>query len=298
MIINRPGATFTYEDVVYTIGEKVFANGESDYHGLIGHIYEIRDGEDKETENDGPDFYCSFEPPVSPSDITALEEYFSDLYGTPKTLEDITLDMVIMGPEMVTPFKHIEDDNRKLNIYMVREKWNNDGQNGSSIYLYTEFEDAKTKMTQLLIEESATGLIARWKDKEEFQVDSGSHFYKCWVSDSFCENHYHVALVMGTLYLSPKAFGMIGRAFVDESRREDFVKQIEPWEELGKITSEQHRILVNDPDIPERIHSALGKNDGYWESYWETVSEVAHTIVNEHIARNTHSVTESAEENE
>ena len=52
MIINRPGATFTYEDVVYTIGEKVFANGTSDYHGLVGHIYEIRDGEDKETEND------------------------------------------------------------------------------------------------------------------------------------------------------------------------------------------------------------------------------------------------------
>ena len=39
MIINRPGATFTYEDVVYTIGEKVFANGTSDYHGLVGHIY-------------------------------------------------------------------------------------------------------------------------------------------------------------------------------------------------------------------------------------------------------------------
>lgn len=84
MIINRPGATFTYEDVVYTIGEKVFANGTSDYHGLVGHIYEIRDGEDKETENDGPDFYCSFDAPVSPDDIKRFEQYFSDLYGTKK----------------------------------------------------------------------------------------------------------------------------------------------------------------------------------------------------------------------
>ena len=67
MIINRPGATFTYEDVVYTIGEKVFANGTSDYHGLVGHIYEIRDGEDKETENDGQDFHLTlrFLPMIS-----------------------------------------------------------------------------------------------------------------------------------------------------------------------------------------------------------------------------------------
>ena len=70
------------------------------------------------------------------------------------------------------------------------------------------------------------------------------------------------------------------------------------WEELGKITAEQHRVLVSHPDIPERIHSALGKNDGYWESYWETVSEVAHTIANEYMAQNTHSTAESADKNE
>jgi len=88
---------------------------------------------------------------------------------------------------------------------------------------------------------------------------------------------------------------MIGRAFIDESRRDDFIKQIEPWEELGKITAEQHRVLVSHPDIPERIHSALGKNDGYWESYWETVSEVAHSIVNEYMAQNAHTEVKPSE---
>lgn len=216
MIINRPGATFTYEDVVYTIGEKVFANGTSDYHGLVGHIYEIRDGEDKETENDGPDFYCSFDAPVSPDDIKRFEQYFSDLYGTKKSLEDIALDMVIMAPEMVTPMKQIEDNNRKLSVYMVREKWTDDGNRGSSFYLFTEYENAKAKMTQLISDEEKNGLIAKWENDEDFQMDSGSHFYECWVGASYAEKHYHVALVLETLYLSPKAFGMIGRAFIDE----------------------------------------------------------------------------------
>ena len=85
-----------YKRQVYTIGEKVFANGTSDYHGLVGHIYEIRDGEDKETENDGPDFYCSFDAPVSPDDIKRFEQYFSDLYGTKKSLEDIALDLSLI----------------------------------------------------------------------------------------------------------------------------------------------------------------------------------------------------------
>ena len=60
-------------------------------------------------------------------------------------------------------------------------------------------------------------------------------------------------------------------------------------------TAEQHRVLVSHPDIPERIHSALGKNDGYWESYWETVSEVAHSIVNEYMAQNAHTEVKPSE---
>ena len=45
--------------------------------------------------------------------------------------------------------------------------------------------------------------------------------------------------------------------------------------------------------IPERIHSKLGKNDGYWEHYWESVSEVGHDVVREYSLENTHSDGES-----
>ena len=80
MFMNRVGAQFQCEGVTYTIGGKVCANDASDYEGLYGTITEIRDGDDRETENDTPDIYCSFMPPVLADDIKALEGRFSQLY--------------------------------------------------------------------------------------------------------------------------------------------------------------------------------------------------------------------------
>ena len=73
MIINNPGAEFKYEGVKYIIGEPIIGTSESEYEGLFGSITEIRDGEDKDTENETPDFYCTFEPPVLPSDIKCCD---------------------------------------------------------------------------------------------------------------------------------------------------------------------------------------------------------------------------------
>ena len=57
--------------------------------------------------------------------------------------------------------------------------------------------------------------------------------------------------------------------------------------------------LINDIDAAlmsrSGIHKALGMNDGYYESYWESVSEVAHTVVNAYIDQNTHIGAESSE---
>ena len=101
MIINKDGMRYTYNGTTYTIGAAVVATEESEYQGLCGIITEIRDGSDRETENDTPDIYCCFEPPLFPKEIHELEQRFSDLYQTPKKLDEITLDMVIMAPEMV-----------------------------------------------------------------------------------------------------------------------------------------------------------------------------------------------------
>ena len=64
MTINRIGAKFHYAGITYTIGDTVIANAESEYEGLFGTITEIRDGNDQETDNDTPDIYCTFIPPL------------------------------------------------------------------------------------------------------------------------------------------------------------------------------------------------------------------------------------------
>ena len=59
MLINKPGAEFLYNGIIYRVGDVIIGSNQSEYAGLIGSILEIRDGDDKETENDTPDIYCS-----------------------------------------------------------------------------------------------------------------------------------------------------------------------------------------------------------------------------------------------
>lgn len=101
MIINRGNETFRYNGKNYHIGDRVRVLDGDDYSGLIGTIIEIRDGEDKETDNETPDVYCCFDDPETPEVIQEIEERFSRLYDELKTLEDICLDEVIMDPDFL-----------------------------------------------------------------------------------------------------------------------------------------------------------------------------------------------------
>lgn len=98
MLLRKRGMTFAYGDEIYQIGQWIAAVPESDYGGLYGIVLQIRDGEDKETENETPDIYCCFKPPSDPNIVAKLEETFSELYGCPKRLRDLSLDLVIMAP--------------------------------------------------------------------------------------------------------------------------------------------------------------------------------------------------------
>lgn len=102
-MIAKPGEIFSAGGKSFTIGGEVWANDNSRYAGLLGIVTEIRDGEDKETDNDMPDIYCCFQAPVNEDFIKELEDRFSGLHGTPKALGDIPLDSVVMAPDMLEP---------------------------------------------------------------------------------------------------------------------------------------------------------------------------------------------------
>lgn len=290
MVYNIVGQEFIYEGVTYRIGAEIVGAAESDYRGLNGYIYEIRTDDDRETENETPDIYCSFVAPSLPKDIEDIEKRFSELYQTEKKLYDITLDLVIMAPEEILVCK---SSRKTIDIYVFEEDWAANDDYGHSTGVFADYYEAKAKLNANLAEEMKNGCLADWIQDDNYQFDTDENSYEGWIDGEYSSSHYHVAVTKLTLNLPNSVYGTLGRDFIDSCRVEDFIEQIEPWEELGKLTDEQYKLLVADPTIPDRIDSALGKNDGYWESYWESVSEVAHTLVREYLSKNKHTEIES-----
>ena len=279
MILNRLGAEFEYEGVTYTIGGAVVGTAESEYEGLYGHITAIYDGEDKETENETPDIYCEFDPPVMPHEVKALEKTFSDLYDQPKTLDDIVLDMAIMAPEMIRPLDDLHTVSKKIPIYIVMEDWAVDGEHGNSCELFTDYDDARRIMLDKLREELDNGAIPQWSASGAYVEDSSKDSYKGYIEVEYLDNHYEISLLPQSLMMSTQHIQKVGGLYKAQCRTEDFVSQIEDWEEVAAMSAMQYQKLITNPAIPERIEQQLGRNDHYWEAYWESVSEVAHDLV-------------------
>lgn len=194
MFMNRIGAVFEYEGTTFTIGQPIIGTNQSEYEGLYGFITEIRDGEDKETENDTPDIYCTFELPVLPYDIDELGKLFSSLYQQPKKLEDIGLDEVIMAPEMIKGAGNPEERRIFVPIYAVIEDWTANGERGHSEELYTEPADAKYRLHTKLKKELEEGCLEHWQGKEDFCVESAKDSYEGYLDGRYDESHYAIRI--------------------------------------------------------------------------------------------------------
>lgn len=278
MIINRIGAKFHYEGITYTIGDSVMATSESEYEGLFGTITEIRDGDDKETDNDTPDIYCTFLPPFDPDEIKALENRFSCLYRQEKKLEDIILDIVIMAPEMVkvmTP----TPDTRKFTAYEIREEWVCDHDAGVSIEYALDEIQARRCLTEMIHTEKQNGVVPEWINNPNFSTEITPMYYEAWLEGEFCSNHYRASIVRHELCMSQELFEAIGNAYLDMILRRHFAEQIEDWEELEDMTEEQIAQMVAAPKVPARIRKQLEQNGYLIESYWESVSEASFALV-------------------
>jgi len=90
MLLFKTGDCLVVNNVKYWIGMAVMAQNCM-YEGLKGIITEIRTGHDIETENPGPDIYCSFQESGDIADHKGSVPYV------------IKLDGLIMAPEMLKP---------------------------------------------------------------------------------------------------------------------------------------------------------------------------------------------------
>lgn len=278
MIINRAGAQFVYEGITYTIGDKIFSNDTSDFRGLFGYIKEIRTGDDRETDNDTPDIHCYFYPPFEPEAIAELESRFSTLYRSPKKLEDIALDEVIMAPDMIQVVTSAKSTHM-ITAFHVEESWVIKGEPGMEVTPALDEMQAKQRMAELIHNESTEGCILEWRDDPQFEVEITPTFYECWLRDEYCENRYKVKITPVQICVSEELFESIGRRYVDGILRKHFAEQIEDWEELEGLTSMQIDEMIASPNVPTRIKKQLEGNGYLIESYWESLSEAAFDLV-------------------
>ena len=193
MIYNKVGETLEFEGKKYAVGENIVGAETSEYEGLFGYIKEIRTDNDKDTENDPPDIYCEFFPPVYPDEIKKVEERFSALYGERKTLNDIALDEVIMAPEMITPLSVIYGQTN-TSVFIVKEQWAVDDEYGEQTNGFLKLENAQLFMRQRLSEASVNVGIFALRG-EDYIVESYSDmFYEIYQEGFYNENHYCIGI--------------------------------------------------------------------------------------------------------
>jgi len=240
MILRKRNKPFEYDGKTYYIGEEIVALNNSEYSGLFGRIVEIRDGADKETDNKPPDIYCEFDPPLFPKDIEELEKRFSDLYKAPKKLDDITLDSVIMAPDMIKSLIE-KTDGRKITIYSLEEDWAYDDDYGHTTEIFFDYMLAKKRLCEKIKNEKEDGSVERWLDDDELIEDYGNDYYEAYLDGYYSSSHYLVDITSHSVSVNDSVVSDFANAYINNSRVEDFVSQIEQWDEVEKMMAETER---------------------------------------------------------
>lgn len=287
MVLNRLGERFEHEGTVYIIGEIVVGTSESEYEGLFGTIMEIRDGEDKETENDTPDIYCYFEPPVLPYDIQKLERSFSSSYRQPKKIEDIILDFVIMAPKMLAPLCSSQKNSEQLEVYIVHKNWVVEGEDGYSMTPFLDYSSARYKFNEELKKEQNTGCIYSWDKNDGLVVESRKDYYEAYLDDEYSWNHFKITIEKKNACLPNAVLANVGCAYTKQRRMEEFASYTAEWDDAEALSEERYRQFISDPSIPERIENRLNKCNRYWECYWDSIAGVEKELLDVYLEPNT-----------
>ena len=194
MIVNRPNQKYEHLGVTYAIGAAVMATEASEYRGLYGTITEIRDGSDRETENDTPDIYCCFEPPLFQEEIQELEQRFTELYQSPKKLDEITLDMVIMAPEMVRVISADPKECKACELYLLTTHCTTNLDSSSFTELYADYDAGRFALLQSVREEQQDGCVKDWADRDALEEEYCTDFYEAWHRDEYSEKHFTASI--------------------------------------------------------------------------------------------------------
>ena len=288
MIYKNRMDVFEYEGKKYQIGATVKANWQSVYEGLIGFIVEIRTGKDKETKNPGVDIYCDFIRPYFQKELNVFQRRYSKTYDEPFDLDTINFEGVIMAPEMLELVNERKRfyPHETIKLYLLQEEWVVGGEGGVETYAYFDFDEAKENYRIKIYEEKRNGCVKDWLGNVDFEEEISEMEYAAYIHDIYSEHHYNLWIKEYEVPLSNSAVVQLNEKLSERSFYKDFAEQVESWEEVKQLTQREYEAFINDPSIPKRI---MQKLSGYKmqedDAYTNEVSEVAHELLDEYLAR-------------
>lgn len=168
---------------------------------------------------------------------------------------------------------------KRVNVFLVMEDWAVNGEHGNDCEAFSDYDDAKRIMTNRIREELEDGSVPSWRESSIFAENSSMDFYEAYLDGEYMENHYKIMIIRQPLMMSSRYIREVGGVYKAQCQTEDFISQIEQWDEVAALSDAQYQRLITNPMIPECIERHLGRNDHYWEAYWESVSEAAHGLV-------------------
>ncbi len=287
-MIYKQGQTLEYEGRKYTVGDMVIANAGSMYEGLMGRITEIRTGEDKDTENLGPDIYCDFDKPQFPFAIQKFQEHFHVTVDETFDWDMVAFDGVIMAPEMIEFMEVKTETPTSIEMYALVEEWSVNGDCDSKLYAFFNLHEAKREMQIRAYLERQDGAVKDWLQSDEFEEEISDMDYSAYLEGWYCENHYDLSIRTIDVPLTPSALGLLNIKIEQANFYQDIYDQVVDWEDFAKLTSAEQKAFLSDPSIPERIEKRL---QGYKiketedDIYTLEISEVAATLLSEYLAR-------------
>lgn len=147
--------------------------------------------------------YCCFEPPLFQEEIRELERRFTELYQAPKKLDEITLDMVIMAPEMVRVISADPKECKACELYLLTTHCTTNLDSSSFTELYADYDAGRFALLQSVREEQQDGCVKDWADRDVLEEEYGIDRYEAWYRDEYFENHFVISLEKLSLMLPP-----------------------------------------------------------------------------------------------
>ena len=189
-LLYKNGEAFEYDGNTYVVGDKVIANKNSIYEGLIGTICEMHIGADTETDNKTPDIYCQFQHPIMAVNKEKARKRLSEAYKKDVSFDDVGTDRVVMSPDMIIPISELCNYDNTKKIYILIEDTAIDENSSVSAEVFSDLNIARTQMELKLIKKFEDGMLNGKELDNNYIFEETEDSYECYRASCYCEWHY------------------------------------------------------------------------------------------------------------